>query len=78
VAVKLGYKNVYRDPLSFPQWQASDLPVAPAITVGEEIVVEGTDVDDHAVETVICRCLGLPEPSPPKKGFKDILFGKQL
>ena len=27
MAVKLGYKNVYRDPLGFPQWQTKDLPV---------------------------------------------------
>jgi len=28
VAVKLGYKNVYRDPLGFPEWQNRGLPVA--------------------------------------------------
>jgi thiol:disulfide interchange protein DsbD len=27
VAVKLGYKNVYRDPLGYPAWQAKGLPV---------------------------------------------------
>jgi len=27
VAVNLGYKNVYRDPLGFPEWQAKGLPV---------------------------------------------------
>lgn len=26
MAVKLGYKNVYRDPLGFPEWQAKGLP----------------------------------------------------
>ena len=30
MAVKLGYKNVYRDPYGFPEWQARDLPVASA------------------------------------------------
>jgi thioredoxin:protein disulfide reductase len=30
VAVKLGYKNVYRDPLGFPEWQAQGLPVTSA------------------------------------------------
>jgi thiol:disulfide interchange protein DsbD len=30
VAVKLGYKNVYRDPLGFPEWQSQGLPVASA------------------------------------------------
>ena len=28
MAVKLGYKNVYRDPLGFPEWQNQRLPVA--------------------------------------------------
>jgi len=28
VAVKLGYSNVYRDPLGFPEWQKTGLPVA--------------------------------------------------
>jgi thiol:disulfide interchange protein DsbD len=28
VAVKLGYRTVYRDPLGFPEWQQSGLPVA--------------------------------------------------
>jgi thiol:disulfide interchange protein DsbD len=30
VAVKLGYKNVYRDPLGFPEWQKQGQPVASA------------------------------------------------
>jgi thioredoxin:protein disulfide reductase len=30
VAVKLGYKNVYRDPHGYPQWQERGLPVASA------------------------------------------------
>lgn len=51
-----------------------DLPVAPAIMVGEEIVVEGSDIADHDLEVVICRHLGLPEPQ--KKGLIDRLFGK--
>ena len=44
-----------------------DLPVAPAVMVGDEIVAEGTDVSEVDLEKVICRHLGLPEPS--KKGF---------
>lgn len=53
-----------------------DLPTAPAVMVGDEIVVEGSDVEEHKLETVICRHLGLPEPEPPKKGFLGRLFGK--
>ena len=30
MAVRLGYKNVYRDPYGFPEWQGRDLPVASA------------------------------------------------
>jgi len=45
-----------------------DLPVAPAVMVGEEIVVEGTDVAEEKLETVICRQLELPPPEPQKKG----------
>ena len=55
---------------------ALDLPVAPAIMVGEEIVTEGKDVDDHAVEAVICRELGLPVPEKEKKGVMSRLFNK--
>lgn len=53
---------------------ALDLPVAPAIMVGDEIIVEGTDVSDHDLEVCICRQLGLPEPE--KKGFFDRLLNK--
>lgn len=58
------------------EYYALDLPVAPAIMVGEEIVVEGTDIDDHAVDTAICSSLGLPAPPAPGKGIVDRLFGK--
>lgn len=44
------------------EYFALDLPVAPAIMVGEEIVVEGADVSDHQVEVAIRRQLGLPPP----------------
>jgi thiol:disulfide interchange protein DsbD len=30
VAVQLGYKNVYRDPLGYPEWQKAGFPVASA------------------------------------------------
>ena len=51
-----------------------DLPVAPAVMVGDEILVEGTDVSEHDLEVRICRHLGLPEPV--KKGMLDRLLGK--
>lgn len=46
-----------------------DLPVAPAVMVGEEIVVEGSDVSDEKLEAVICKHVDLPPPHPKKKGF---------
>jgi hypothetical protein len=51
-----------------------DLPTAPAVMVGEEIVVEGSNVSQDKVEAVICRCLGLAEPEPQKKGILNRLF----
>ncbi|OGR07055.1 MAG: hypothetical protein A2511_00050 [Deltaproteobacteria bacterium RIFOXYD12_FULL_50_9] len=54
------------------EYFALDLPVAPAVMVGDEIITEGKDIDDHTVEAAICRQLGLPEP--PKAGFMDRLF----
>lgn len=51
-----------------------DLPVAPAVMVGDEIVVEGDDVSDHELEVCICRQLGLPEPEPFKKGVFNRLL----
>jgi len=53
-----------------------DLPAAPAVMVGEEIVAEGSDVEEDRLETVICKHLGLPEPEPNKKGVLGRLFGK--
>jgi hypothetical protein len=52
-----------------------DLPTAPAVMVGEEIVVEGKDVSDADLEAVICRHLGLPAPEPAQKGWLARLFG---
>ncbi|MCP4682835.1 MAG: hypothetical protein GY864_10925 [Desulfobacterales bacterium] len=53
-----------------------DLPVAPAVMVGEEIVVEGSDVSDEKLENVICEHLGLPLPQPQKKSIIDRLVGR--
>ena len=48
------------------------LPVAPAVMVADEILVEGTDVSEHELEKVICRHLNLPEPEASRKG----IFGR--
>jgi hypothetical protein len=52
-----------------------DLPVAPAVMVGDEIVVEGSGISEEKVEAAICRHLGMPEPVSRKKGFLGKLFG---
>lgn len=46
-----------------------DLPVAPAVMLGEEILVEGSDISQNALESAICRQLGLPDPEQTKKGL---------
>ena len=53
-----------------------DLPVAPAIMIGEEILIEGSDVSDERVEAAICQSLGLPPPNPKKKGILGRLLKK--
>jgi hypothetical protein len=53
-----------------------ELPVAPAVMVGDEILVEGSDIAEHKLEAVICNCLGLPEPEFRKKGILDRLFNR--
>jgi len=53
-----------------------DLPVAPAVMVDEEIVVEGSDVAEDKLEEVLCRHLGLPPPRPEKRGVLNRLLKK--
>jgi hypothetical protein len=52
-----------------------NLPVAPAVMVGDEIVVEGSNIAEEKVEAVIRRHLGLPETEPGSIGFFRRLFG---
>jgi hypothetical protein len=77
------YKNIEIEVISKPiaeyqndEYFALDLPVAPAVMVGEEIVVEGSSISQERVEAVICRSLGLPEPEPEKKGILGRIFGR--
>jgi hypothetical protein len=51
-----------------------ELPVAPAVMVGDEIVVEGSDIGQFEVETEICKQLDLPPPKPENKGFLKKIF----
>ena len=49
-------------------------PKAPAIMVGDEIVVQGADISKENLESLICKHLGLPTPEPQHKG----IFGRIL
>ena len=53
-----------------------DLPVAPAIMIGEEILTEGSDISDEKIEAAICKSLGLPPPELKKKGVLGRLLKK--
>ena len=58
-------------------YYALDLPVAPAMRVGEEIVVEGKDISEEELEAAIRRHLGLAElPPTEKKGLLNRILGK--
>ena len=52
-----------------------DLPVAPAVMMGDEILVEGADVSEDKLEDAICRHLGLAGP-PKKKSIFSRIAGK--
>jgi hypothetical protein len=54
-----------------------DLPVAPAVMVEDEILVEGSDISQDGLESAICRHLGLPEPEKTKKGLLDRLLKRK-
>jgi uncharacterized membrane protein YdjX (TVP38/TMEM64 family) len=55
-----------------------DLPAAPAVMVGDEILVEGSNISQDKVEAAICRHLGLPEPEPGGKGYFDMQQAKSI
>lgn len=49
-----------------------ELPTAPAVMVGDEILVEGADVPEDKLVACICKQLGLP--APEKKGLLSRLL----
>jgi hypothetical protein len=61
----IGIKTISkaREQYSSVEYLAQKLPKAPAIMIGDEVVVEGADVSQEMLELVICRHLGLPEPA---------------
>lgn len=61
-----------REDYNTNEYLATNLPVAPAITIDGEIVVKGRDISEKKLESVICRSLGIKE----SKGFLSRLFRK--
>ena len=53
-----------------------ELPVAPAIMVEDQIVVEGSDVSEEKLENAIRAKLGLEAIVIEKKGVLGRLFGR--
>jgi hypothetical protein len=53
-----------------------ELPVAPAIMVEDEILVEGSDVSEEKLENAIRAKLGLEPLVVEKKGIMGRLFGR--
>jgi hypothetical protein len=56
------------------EWAETDLPCAPAIMIGEEVVAEGSDVTEEKVVAEIRKQLGMPPLEPEKKGVLGRLF----
>lgn len=56
------------------EWEETELPCAPAIMIGEEIVAEGSDVTEDKVVNEIRKQLGMPALEPEKKGIIGRLF----
>jgi hypothetical protein len=56
------------------EWAETDLPCAPAIMIGEEVVAEGSDVTEEKLVDEIRKQLGMPSLEPEKKGVLGHLF----
>jgi len=54
-----------------------DLPVAPAVMVDDEILVEGSDISQSELESALCKYLGLPEPEETPKGLFNRLLKRK-
>ena len=52
------------------------LPKAPAVMLGDEIVVKGPDASEKNLAAMICKQLGLPAPETQKKGILSRLFNE--
>lgn len=71
--IKLEVTSRPKDQYQTDEYFDLELPVAPAVMVGEEVVTEGSDIAEDKLEASIRRHLGLPEL--PRKGFMRRLLG---
>lgn len=46
------------------EYMRSGLPMAPAVMVGDELIVQGCEAAEEKVQAAICRQLNLTEPLP--------------
>ena len=58
------------------EYSQLNLPKAPAIMVGDEILIEGSDISEEKLEAVICKHFGISPPEPQKKGLFGRFFNK--
>ena len=65
-----------REEYTSEEYAKLNLPVAPAIMVDREVLVEKSDISDEKLESVICKHLGLPTPKPRKKSILSRLFSR--
>jgi len=59
-----------------PAYLELGLPKAPAVMVGDEIVIKGADASEEKLEALICKQLGFPAPKPAKSGFLRRFFNR--
>lgn len=52
------------------------LPKAPAVMLGDGIVVKGADASEKNLEVMICEQLGLPAAKSQKKGILSRFFNR--
>jgi len=56
------------------EWAETDLPCAPAVMIGDEVLAEGSDVTEEKLLSEIRKQLGMPPLEPEKKGVLGRLF----
>ena len=65
-----------REEFTTSEYLEQALPKAPAVMLGDEIVVKGADASEKNLEAMICEQLGMPTPEPQKKGILSRFFNR--